>query len=275
MADWSGAPVLACRKCGTELPSDAKFCWQCGKSVYGDAEDAAVPDTDAEAAAVTELHRLISKGFAPGTYPDAYFDDFEIGRLLQKHPMAAIEPFGKERVTALHRLATGNPRMETGSNENLARGIQRQGCFNTVCDVPGIDPNVQDWEGKTPLHHAINCCETLPIGNQDWNADPRDRFVSMIQEKVIDTLLKLGADPNARDGQGVTPVHVAAEKGRHYLLALLFRHGGDPEALDNRGWTPTHYATQNRYPLVLKHLQEEIEDRGSAGRPAPLPKPIS
>jgi len=49
----------------------------------------------------------------------------------------------------------------------------------------GINPNIQDVDGSTPLHIATR------YGNLD----------------VVELLLEYGADPNVKDNKGKTPLH--------------------------------------------------------------------
>ncbi|AKT34475.1 Ankyrin repeat [Pyrobaculum sp. WP30] len=70
-------------------------------------------------------------------------------------------------------------------------------------------------------------------------------------------LLAAGADPNVRDPDGETPLHIAAEQCRADLAELLLKHGADPSARDNQGKTPLHIAVGGRcgavVELLLKH----------------------
>jgi uncharacterized protein len=52
----------------------------------------------------------------------------------------------------------------------------------------------------------------------------------------VDRLLRLGADPNARDGEhGETPLMLTSNAE---IVGLLLRHGADVNATDERGQTP-------------------------------------
>ncbi|MDE0393253.1 MAG: ankyrin repeat domain-containing protein [Gammaproteobacteria bacterium] len=56
-------------------------------------------------------------------------------------------------------------------------------------------------------------------------------------------LLNWGADVNARNDHGVTPLHLVAECPHNQdILPLLFDHGAYLEARDEQGRTPLHWA---------------------------------
>jgi len=55
----------------------------------------------------------------------------------------------------------------------------------------GVDPNVKDSNGRTPLHHAA-----------------RGGYID-----IISFLLEMKADPNVKDKHGKTPLHEAASGG--------------------------------------------------------------
>ena len=59
----------------------------------------------------------------------------------------------------------------------------------------------------------------------------------------IDTLVAYGADPNARDAGGCTPLHYAAYNNPVAEVAqALFEAGADPEAYDGHGQKSLDYA---------------------------------
>jgi ankyrin repeat protein len=114
----------------------------------------------------------------------------------------------------------------------------------------GADPNVLGWGKRTPLHAAVNCF--YHCGNLE------------------DTLklIEYGADINAKNMFGKTPLHWAS-RGHHFgdgsVLRLLLKHGGDVNAPDTRGFTPLHEASHwgapEVVPILLKHgADAEAED---------------
>jgi len=54
----------------------------------------------------------------------------------------------------------------------------------------------------------------------------------------MQTLLAQGADVNARNAHGWTPLHVAAAGGDPTVVALLLRHGADVHVQSHIGTTP-------------------------------------
>ena len=85
----------------------------------------------------------------------------------------------------------------------------------------GVDPNVQDKDGYTPLHYAA------------WKG----------HHKVVELLLEHGANPNIQKHDGETPLHLAVWEGHHKVVELLLEHGANPNIQENKyGYTPLHDA---------------------------------
>ena len=90
----------------------------------------------------------------------------------------------------------------------------------------GAKVNLQIGMKGTPLHMAIHLKHTL----------------------LIQVLLELGADPNAKDVHGDSPLHLVFKTfGRKpqksaKIAGLLLKKGANPLALNSRLWSPIHYA---------------------------------
>ena len=71
-----------------------------------------------------------------------------------------------------------------------------------------------------------------------WNGHPVQPDVGIINYLLRET----GADVNAKDVLGRTPLHWSAARDHRGVVEFLATHGGDVTAEDNEGWTPIHRA---------------------------------
>ncbi|MEM6434790.1 MAG: ankyrin repeat domain-containing protein [Cyanobacteria bacterium P01_D01_bin.115] len=95
----------------------------------------------------------------------------------------------------------------------------------------GTDPNVV-YNTNTALTYAA-----------------RDGFTEIAHE-----LIEAGAEVNWIDGEGVTPLILAAFKGHTELAALLLNHGADPTVKDQWDRTALDYALRRGEDDPIVHL---------------------
>ena len=57
-------------------------------------------------------------------------------------------------------------------------------------------------------------------------------------EAVVRLLLEAGADKEAKNNGGWTPLIIAAMNGHEAIVRLLLEAGADKEAKNKDGWTP-------------------------------------
>lgn len=71
---------------------------------------------------------------------------------------------------------------------------------------------------------------------------------------VVGRLLDMGADVNAANDRGWTPLHAAAAAGRPDVVSLLLSRGADVGAVRVPGWMPLHYAARNGHLEAVRRL---------------------
>ena len=144
----------------------------------------------------------------------------------------------------------------------------------------GVDVNVEDGKGLTPLYYAIEK-EHMEVAQlllragasvDVWGGDraghayrPRYRSVTGQQESLFHAVVRDGSmrvfnlfmeeavDLNLemRDSKECTPLHVAALLGKMDHVKALLNAGADPNAKDFTGRVPLHYAASSSNPRVI------------------------
>ena len=103
----------------------------------------------------------------------------------------------------------------------------------------GVDVNVKNKNGQTPLHRAVSY-------------DCRE---------IINLLVANGADVNEKAKYGGTPLMYAASNGNKEIAELLIAAGAEVNANDGRGSTPLDYAKVESWAHPeVKAVKRQIAD---------------
>jgi hypothetical protein len=113
--------------------------------------------------------------------------------------------------------------------------------------------NEQDSSGETALHFAAGLASphwTFLNPVADYSEPPTANFWPYLftetpNPEVVAHLLSAGADPNAVDFEGATPLMYAADGGTREVLRALLAAGTDPDAQDAEGRTALMYAADH------------------------------
>lgn len=93
------------------------------------------------------------------------------------------------------------------------------------------------------------------------SAAPVQSAAAAGHERIVDLLLKHGADPNIREQGGYTPLHAAAQNGDEDMIRTLIYGGADLLATSDDGRTPLDLAVQAGHDEAVKLLEEGITKR--------------
>ena len=117
----------------------------------------------------------------------------------------------------------------------------------------GVDVNVHDYAGFTPLHHCLTA-----VGN-------------VVTFKMAERLIRAGADVNAKTRFGSTPLAELVRTFYYDQMALLLENGADPYIEDNDGlsaFTLTQINPKLREMFLKQYKKTVKEEKKNDGRNA-------
>lgn len=140
------------------------------------------------------------------------------------------------------------------------------------------DTSKMDSEGRTPLHLAaqlatVVALRALVAGGANINLRSTPEFdeyaaldvaASLGNVDTLEELIRLGADVNATDTDGVSALHVAVKHSQPKTIHALVNAGADVDAEDGEGSTPLHEAASSSSSETITALLENGADTSKA-----------
>ena len=185
--------------------------------------------------------------------------DTAVVRMLLAHPETEAVAADVDGWTALHYAARYD-------NAEVVRQL--------LAEIPGLDVNAQDAEGCTPLHvaveHGASGAAAALLSHPQIHMNVRDflgrvplhfHFLFDFEDaeerarELVGLLAAAGADLNARDRAGCTPLMLALQRGdAHIVRALLGIPGVNVNIPDTTGSSPLHYLVESQELELLQQL---------------------
>lgn len=136
----------------------------------------------------------------------------------------------------------------------------------------GADVNEKNSRQRTPLHEAAKASRARVVKallEAGAEVDARDADgwtplpLAVWSPEIMEMLLDAGADVNAEFNDGWTPVFVAASCDCIEAFEIFMNHGADPKRKTPLGWTPLHLAADNGNLEMARTLIEAGVDINS------------
>lgn len=133
-----------------------------------------------------------------------------------------------------------------------------------LCLDQGASVNCQFKDDLyTPLHTACSASPTDPENSDGDTTKTAAASAASLEGsmKVLDLLLKKGADGNACNKWKETPLLIAANNGHKAAVEALLKHGADPSLCSEAGWSALTFAAHKVRLMHRSHYSAAFASR--------------
>lgn len=138
-------------------------------------------------------------------------------------------------------------------NNDIHRSVRLM--VKLLC-AAGANPNAVDFKGQTPLHDFAGAGPNSTTAGPcpETSDQVAHTLINRLYESFLHALIKEGADINAKDDTGKTPLHLAVRQGEPVLCNLLLKLGVNALITKDNGMRPSQVNGKNttRGPLTLR-----------------------
>ncbi len=201
---------------------------------------------------------------------------------------ALAKAAGKGRVKTVEELVDSGVDVNSSGTQGatpLFWAMSNYKGFKKLLEL-GADPNVIYGDGGTIMHWAVRHKDNrflkvaLEHGGNPNLVAPYSSTNTFVQTPIFDALIKgierveilldAGANIDAQNDFGSTPVMTAANRARYDLLLFLLERGADYKIKNNAGWTLANIVANDAGRLIHKvelgrmKIVKWLESRGVA-----------
>lgn len=184
------------------------------------------------------------------------------------------------KITALRAATLGN-------DTETIRMMVDAGVDVNAGDLPGITPLMMaaGWNGNLAAVKIllakgakVNAVSAPVMGLPSKNGPSEFGLLTPLlmaapfgPPELIRTLIDAGADVNAKDVRGMTPLMLALATDRQdrAIIGMLLEHGADPQIKSHLGETALDWARRTGLPAGLELLKTRATPTSAAGSAAP------
>ena len=123
--------------------------------------------------------------------------------------------------------------------------------------LPAVSLHDAAGNGNAELVKQLLANGADPNARESDGATPLFWAVGSRQTRAVELLLESGADVNAPNGVGGTPLHVAASLGLEDIAKLLLAKGARVDVFDMKGHSPVQAAGMRGHRHILALLEQQ------------------